>query len=198
MKKLDSLKDSMINWVREHADTPKAKWTLVGVAFTESSFFLVPPDLLLIAMVLAVPNRWRRFAGWTTIASVAGGVLGYLIGWLFFETIGRPIVDLYHLYDEMATVSALFAKNNFWVIFSAAFTPIPYKVFTLSAGLFRVDFMTFLVASILGRGIRFYLVGWLVENYGEKVGGLLYKYFNIISLVVVVVIALLILIFGAL
>lgn len=198
MKKLDSLKDTIVNWVREHADTAKAKWTLLVVAFTESSFFLVPPDLLLIAMVLSVPKKWARFAAWTTVASVLGGAFGYLIGWAFFETVGRPVVEFYGLYDEMATVSTLFAKNNFWVIFSAAFTPIPYKVFTISAGLFRVDFMTFFIASILGRGIRFYLLGWLVKTYGEKVGGLVYKYFNIISLVTVVVLVLLVLIFGAL
>lgn len=198
MQKLDSLKDSLVNWVRDHADTAKAKWVLIGVAFTESSFFLVPPDLLSIAMTLAVPTKWVRFAVWTTLASVLGGILGYVIGWVFFETVGQPIVDFYNFQDEMAFVSGLFADNNFWVIFSAAFTPIPYKVFTISAGLFRVDFATFVIASILGRGLRFFIVGWLVKTYGEAVGRVIYKYFNILSLVLVGLIVLGIVIFGVL
>ena len=139
------------------------------VAFTESSFFLVPPDVLIIAMLShGLKVSWVRVASISTAGSVLGGIFGYGIGKLFYTYIGAPLVALYGLEAQLTHVGTLFEQHAFLSILVAAFTPIPYKVFTIGAGLFSLNMITFVSASILGRGARFFLVAFLTHRYGIK------------------------------
>jgi membrane protein YqaA with SNARE-associated domain len=143
---------------------------LFAVAFTESSFFLVPPDVLIIAILShGLKESWVRIASVSTIGSVLGGLGGYLIGRIFFTHIGAPLVALYGLEAELEHIEHLFQDNAFLAILVVAFTPIPYKVFTIGAGLFSLNLVTFTVASIIGRGARFFLVAFLSDRFGVKV-----------------------------
>jgi membrane protein YqaA with SNARE-associated domain len=157
----------LIAWTESFAKHKKATWYLFAVAFTESSFFLVPPDVLIIAMLShGLQVSWIRVASISTLGSVLGGVFGYIIGKVFYETVGVYLVHLYGLEAQVTHVGELFKENAFLSILVAAFTPIPYKVFTISAGLFSLNILTFIVASILGRGGRFFIVAYLTHRYG--------------------------------
>lgn len=149
---------------------------LFVVAFTESSFFLVPPDVLIIAMLIhTVKQSWIKIASVSTIGSVTGGMFGYLIGMVFYNYIGAPIVNAYGLQAEMLHVQTLFQDNAFLSILVAAFTPIPYKVFTIASGLFSINIFTFVTASIIGRGGRFFLVAYLTDKFGVKAKNLIFE-----------------------
>lgn len=186
-QKLQTLKDSLVSWTARHAESRNAKWWLFGISFAESSFFPIPPDVLLAAILLT-KERMRAFfyAAITTAGSVIGGLLGYAIGYFLFQTVGVWLVHTYHLESQMVVVQNLFNKNAFFAIIVAAFTPIPYKVFTIAAGLFGVGLPTFIVASVLGRGVRFFAVAALMRFFGGRISRILYQYFNIISVVIVV------------
>jgi len=129
-------------------------------------------------------HRWLYFATLTTIFSVLGGLFGYLIGFVFYDTVGRFIIEAYDLADEIVMVGVKFEANAFWTILIAAFTPIPYKVFTLAAGFFKIDIWTFIIASIIGRGLRFYLVAWFLNFMEEKTGDKYIKHVNTLAVVV--------------
>ncbi|MFW5853549.1 MAG: YqaA family protein [Patescibacteria group bacterium] len=159
-----------------------AKWYLAGVAFSESSFFIIPPDVILVAMIIAGANRWKFLALWTTLFSVIGGLAGYLIGWWLFDLIGRPIIDFYNLETELVVVGEMFNNNAFWAIFVSAFSPIPYKVFTIAAGFFSINIFSFLLASIVGRGLRFLIIAYLSKRFGRQAIDLVLKYFYWLSL----------------
>lgn len=191
-EKLQTMKESLGAWAVRHAEGKNAKWWLFGVAFAESSFFPIPPDVLLAA-ILATRERVRAFfyATVTTVGSVLGGLFGYLIGYFFFQTIGAWLVQTYHLETQMVTVKTLFVDNAFFAIFVAAFTPIPYKLFTIAAGLFAIDIPVFVIASIFGRGMRFFAVAMVMRFFGEHIKSLFYRYFNVASLVFVALVALL-------
>lgn len=184
-QKLQTIKDSLVAWTVRHAEGRNAKRWLFGLAFAESSFFPIPPDVLLGA-ILMTRERVRAFsyATITTVGSVLGGLFGYAIGYFFFQTLGAWIVATYHLEAQMETVRVLFADNAFFAIFVAAFTPIPYKVFTIAAGLFSINLPVFVVASILGRGGRFFAVAGVMRFFGGHIARIVYRYFNLISLVV--------------
>lgn len=188
-QKLQTWKDSLGAWTVRHAEGKNSKWWLFAIAFAESSFFPIPPDVLLIA-ILMTKERMRAFfyASITTAGSVLGGLLGYAIGYFLFQTVGVWLVVAYHLETEMVTVQKLFSDNAFFAIFVAAFTPIPYKIFTISAGLFMISLPVFLAASILGRGMRFFLVAIIMRFFGEHIKRLFYKYISFISFIVVVII----------
>ncbi|MFZ2832023.1 MAG: VTT domain-containing protein, partial [Minisyncoccia bacterium] len=158
-QKLQTMKESLGAWVVRHAEGKNAKWWLFGISFAESSFFPIPPDVLLVA-ILMTRERVRAFyyAAITTAGSVLGGLFGYAIGYFLFQTVGVWLVQMYHLEVQIITVQKLFMDNAFFAIFVAAFTPIPYKVFTIAAGLFGISIPTFIIASILGRGGRFFAV----------------------------------------
>jgi membrane protein YqaA with SNARE-associated domain len=176
--------------IASHARGKYASWWLAGVAFSESSFFLVPPDVLLVALILAQGSRWVYFATVATVSSVAGGLFGYFIGAVAFTYLGEPVIRLYGLQDEFLQVQTFFEEHAFWSIFISAFTPIPYKVFTISAGLFGINIFMFLIASFLGRGLRFYAVAYITERWGNKILTLALRYFNIASIIVVALIIL--------
>lgn len=159
----------LITWTESFARHKHREFYLFAVAFTESSFFLVPPDVLIIAMLShGLKVSWVRVASISTLGSVLGGVFGYIIGKVFFDTAGVHLVSLYHLEAQVEHVGQLLRDNAFLSIVVAAFTPIPYKVFTISAGLFSLNIVTFVVASIVGRGARFFLVAFLTHKFGMK------------------------------
>ena len=162
-------------WVLTWANTPYATVALALLAFTESSFFPIPPDALLITLGLLQPQTALFLALVTTVGSVAGAALGYGIG----RHGGRPL--LLRLFGETQTarVQALYQHYDFWAIFIAAFTPIPFKIFTITAGVFALDMRRFLLASLLGRGARFFLVGITVMLFGGRVQYYLTNYFEL-------------------
>lgn len=172
----------------KHIEGPNAGRWLFLISFAESSFFPIPPDLLLMPIVARLRSKWWYYAAITTAASVIGGMFGYLIGALFFNFVGTLLVKTYHLESELEHVSMLFQQNAFWAIFTAAFTPIPYKIFTIAGGLFKINFLVFVIASILGRGMRFFAVAYLMKLFGASIGKLAFKYFNLLTLVVGIVI----------
>lgn len=178
-----SIRQKIVSWAVAKVSSPKNKFWLFLMSFAESSFFPVPPDVLLIAILLTpLRVRWFFYSLLTTIASVLGGLFGYLIGFLFFEAVGAWLVAFYGLEEEMLRVGAFFQDNAFFAIFTAAFTPIPYKVFTIAGGLFRIDLVAFIVASAFGRGIRFVAVGYLTARFGERAIGIATRYFNWLSI----------------
>ena len=172
----------LYDWTAHWARTPQAPWALFGISFIESSFFPIPPDILLIAMVVAKPKNWLRIATICTIGSVAGSLLGYAIGWGLYESVGKLIVQTYHLQPMMDLVGRKYAENAFLTVFTAAFTPIPYKVITIGAGLFRISIPILIIASIVGRAGRFFMVAGVLRLCGERVEKNIEKYFDIISI----------------
>ncbi len=156
-------------WTLHWATTRYAVPMLALLSFAESSFFPIPPDVLLIALCFATPTKWFRLALICTLASVAGGALGYGIGFGAWETVGQPIVRAYHGEEVMAKVQHWYDAYGFFGVLIAAITPIPYKVFTIASGVFHFDFWEFMGASAIGRGFRFFLVAGMIGLLGEKV-----------------------------
>jgi len=153
----------MLSW----ADKPGGARALFWLALMESSFFPIPPDALLIALGLGAPKRVFRFALICSAGSVIGGVLGYAIGYGFMDTLGNGIIDLYGAQQTFADIRALFDRYDFWLVFTAGFTPIPYKVFTLASGAFHINFPIFVAASAVSRSARFFLVAALIRWKGD-------------------------------
>jgi membrane protein YqaA with SNARE-associated domain len=156
-------------WTMAQASRPHALWLLALISFVESSVFPIPPDVLLIPMVLAAPHRAWLIAGVCTISSVAGGMLGYAIGALLFGTIGAPILEFYGYMDKFAEFQASYNEWGGWIVFGAGLTPFPYKVITIASGVTDLSLTTFVIASVLARGMRFFLVAALLWCYGEPI-----------------------------
>jgi len=171
----------LYDWVLHWAETPYGSWALFLLAFSESSFFPIPPDVLLIALAVAVPRKAMRFALICSVGSVLGGCFGYLIGWQFMGSIGAKIVVFYGLDDKVDYIGNLYRNYDAWAIGVAGFTPIPYKVFTIAAGMFKINFAVFIVASFLSRSARFFLVGGLIYLFGPRIQLFIEKYFNILA-----------------
>lgn len=173
----------LYDWVIRLAEHKHAQTALFGVSFAESSFFPLPPDLMLIPMVLAERLKAWRFALITTIASVLGGLFGYFIGAVLFETVGKPIIELYGLGHKM---DVFFENYKTWgavIVFVAGFTPIPYKVFTIASGVAGLSLPVFIVASLISRGARFFLVAGLLYLFGEQIRAFIEKYLGILTFV---------------
>jgi membrane protein YqaA with SNARE-associated domain len=168
-------------WVEGYAEKPHAAWVLFLIAFTESSFFPIPPDVLLIALAVVAPRKSFKYALICSIGSVLGGMLGYLIGLQFFDTIGRPIIDFYGVEGQYEKVRLLYEENAFWAIAIAGFTPIPYKVFTIAAGAFHISFTTMVVASAVSRPARFFLVAALFFFFGARIKEFIDRYFELLT-----------------
>lgn len=173
----------LYSWTMHWAGTRNAPYALFGIAFAESSFFPIPPDVLLIAMVVANKKKWLVNAFICTVGSVMGALLGYLIGFAFYEVIGKPIIISYNLENVVAMVGQKYADNAFLTVFTAAFTPIPYKVITIAAGLFRISLPILITASVIGRAGRFFLVAGILRIFGKKISDSIEKYFDIFSIV---------------
>lgn len=160
---------SLMTWVEKYAEHKHAKKALAFVAFIESSFFPIPPFVLIVAM-LAQEKResWVRLALIGMMSSVLGGIFGYFIGKFFYGYVGAPLINFYGLTAEVDHLGQLFKAHVFLTIFIASLTPVPYKVFTLSAGLFSVNLFAFILASIIGRSMRFFVVAYVSNRYGVK------------------------------
>ncbi len=148
------------------ASGPHALWALLAVSFAESSFFPLPPDLLLIPMMLARPREAWRLAAYCTLASVAGGVLGYAIGYFLFDAIGRPVLEFYHAMDRYEALKAGFDRWGVWIIIVKGMTPIPYKLVTIASGVAHFDLIAFIGASIVSRSLRFFLLAAILWRFG--------------------------------
>ncbi|MBU1713921.1 MAG: DedA family protein [Proteobacteria bacterium] len=173
----------MYDWVIRWAETPYGDWALFVIAFSESSFFPIPPDILLIALGIAIPKKSFRYALLCSVGSVLGGCFGYLIGWQFMAGFGDKIINLYGFGDKYSYIQDLFIKYDAWAIGIAGFTPIPYKIFTIAAGAFKIDFIIFLIASAISRSARFFAVGGLIYYFGPMIQGFINRYFNILAVV---------------
>jgi len=162
--------------------SPRAAWWLAAVAFAESSFFPVPPDALLIPMALARPHRAWRLAAICTVASVAGGALGYFIGYALFDRLAVPLLELYHYDAAFRRFQDTYAQYGLWVILIKGLTPIPYKVVTIASGAAHFDFWVFMAASLVTRGARFFLVALLLRLFGERVRSFIERQLTLVTL----------------
>jgi len=158
------------------------RW-LAAAAFAESSFFPIPPDALLMPMVLARPERAWAIAGICTVMSVLGGLFGYAIGYFLFETVGRAVIDFYDYGEAFADFQKLFDEWGLWVVAIAGFTPMPYKVATIASGVAKFDLWAFVLASLVTRGARFYLVAGLLKVFGPPLRGFIERYLALLTTV---------------
>jgi membrane protein YqaA with SNARE-associated domain len=168
----------LYEWVLRWAQTPYSGWALFLLALAESSVFPIPPDALLIPLAIAAPRKAFRFALICTTGSVLGGMIGYLIGWQLMAHVGMPVIHMYGLEGKFEQIQALYRTHDAWAVGIAGFTPIPYKVFTIAAGAFEINFPVFVMASLVGRAGRFFLVGAFIFVFGPKIQPWIQKYFN--------------------
>lgn len=164
----------MLKW----ADSKWGTAALFILAFTEASFFPVPPDVLLIALCLGKPSRSFRYALVCLAGTVAGATFGYAIGHWAWSAVDHLFIPAIFSQEAFDSVGAVYDKWNFWAVFTAGFTPIPYKIFTIAAGVFNINFWMFIIASIVGRGMRFFLLGWMIWKFGAPIKSFIDKYFN--------------------
>jgi len=172
----------LYDWTLARAAGPKAERWLALISFADSSFFPVPPDVMQIPMSIARPERSLRYAAVSTVASVLGALLGYLIGSVLYQAVGVPLLQFYGYEAKFAAFAASIAANGFWWLVAFAFLPIPYKVATIAAGSISLSLPVLIVASILGRGGRFFLVALILRRYGAAAQRLIDRYFNQLAL----------------
>ena len=169
-------------WTLKKAEHKNAKWYLSLISFAESSFFPIPPDILLIPMALASKTKALLYAFICTLSSVLGGVFGYAIGYFFFNSIGLYIVEFYHLENSFNIFENYYKEFGILIVLGAGITPFPYKFITIASGVFGLNIYLFVTVSIIGRGLRFYLIAILLYFFGEKIKLFIDKYFNILSI----------------
>jgi membrane protein YqaA with SNARE-associated domain len=173
------------DWVLSWAHSPYGVPALFILAFAESSFFPIPPDVLLIALALSRPSKAFVFAAVCSAGSVLGGIFGYIIGFYLMELIGEHIIGLYGLEGKYEYIQELYRNYDAWAVGIAGFTPIPYKAFTITAGAFKINFPVFVAASFVSRSLRFFIVTFLIYKYGKPIKVFIERYFNILSLLFV-------------
>ena len=159
----------LYEWTISLAASRHAVWALAAVSFIESSFFPIPPDVLLIPMVLADRRKAWRLATICTISSVLGGFLGYAIGYFAFDAIGQPLLRFYGVTHQFEALQGLYERWGAWLIIIKGATPIPFKLVTIASGAFHFDFLTFVVCAMISRGIRFFLIAALLWHFGEPI-----------------------------
>lgn len=167
MQRIHQLLHQMYDLMLRLSAHDKAMFFLFLVSFAESSFFPIPPDVMIIPMVLATPNKAWRIAGLATVASVLGGYFGYIIGAFCFDWIAKPILEMYNALEQFKEFENYYHQFGAWIVFGAGLTPFPYKIITIASGAVHLDLMVFTVASVLARGMRFFFVAWLLKKYGE-------------------------------
>lgn len=172
------------DWVLHWAETPYGPLALFLLALSESSFFPVPPDPLLIALCLGAIKKSWRFALYTSVASVIGGILGYLIGFGIWGSVDSFFFRYIPGFTESFFTKVMhnYQEYGFWYVFAAGFTPIPYKVFTIASGVFKLNFFLFLLASTISRSLRFFAVAALFRKFGPGIKGFIDKYFNLLAI----------------
>lgn len=186
MKPVKRLYDWMLSW-------GNSRWGALALflfAFAESSFFPIPPDVLLIALCIGATARSFRFSAICLVGSIVGAIAGYGIGYFLWQTPSgeyTAIANFFfaHVFTEESflRVQNLYNQYNFWIVFTAGFTPLPYKLFTISGGLFHIDFAMFIIASVISRGLRFFVIGALIWKFGSPIKTFIDKYFNILAIV---------------
>jgi len=157
---------------------------LFGVSFIESSIFPIPPDVMLIPMVLAKPERAWSIAAVCTLGSVLGGIFGYAIGWFAFDSIGQPVLEMYGKVQSYEVFKTWFEHWGFWAALGAGFTPFPYKVITITSGVVHLNFIIFLLASVLARSARFFLVAAVIRFAGDQARAQIEKHFGLITIAI--------------
>ncbi|MFC1524550.1 YqaA family protein [Thermodesulfobacteriota bacterium] len=178
--------DWTMNWIQ----TPYGVWIMFWFAVAESSFFPIPPDVFLMALCIATPKKSFRYAAVCTAGSVIGGAIGYGLGFGFMDIVGNRILEWYGLMDKYDLVQDYYMKYDAWAVGAAGFTPLPYKLFTITAGAFRINFATFMLVSLLARAGRFFLVSAFIYRYGAPVRTFIEKYFNLLTVVFLVLLIL--------
>ena len=178
------------DWCLEAAHKPYAAWIMGGISFAESSFFPIPPDTMLIPMSLARPEKAWSYAFLCSWTSVLGGIVGYLIGGLLYDSVGQWLIHLYGYGDKVQAFRDAYAQYGVWIILLKGLTPIPYKVVTLTAGFSGYNFLLFIVLSVITRGARFFFVAFLLNRYGPQAREMIEKrlgFWVAVSLAVIVV-----------
>lgn len=172
------------NWLIDWSSHPQALWVLASVAFAESSFFPIPPDPLYIAMILANHENAMRYAWVCTVSSVVGGLLGYYIGYTLYETAGQWIINTYGLEEAFIKFQSGFDEWGFWIVALKGLTPIPYKVVTIFSGVAKLDLSTFMIASFIARGFRFFMVASVLRYCGPQIRGMIDQYLGWVTLLI--------------
>ena len=172
---------SLYNWTLKKAEHKYSSWVLSIVSFAESSFFPIPPDVLLIPMIIAKRTKAWTYAFICTLSSVLGGVAGYIIGFFLFNSIGILIVEFYHLTNSFNTFENYYKEYGILIVLGAGFTPFPFKFITIASGVFSLNIFLFIFTAFIARGFRFYLLAILLFIFGEKIKFLIDKYFNILA-----------------
>ena len=179
----------LYDWVLSWGNSKWGALALFVLAFAESSFFPIPPDVLLIALCLGAVKRSFRFALICLVGSILGAAGGYAIGYYLWQNTAGEYTALANWFfahvfsvESFTNVGALYDKYNFWIVFTAGFTPLPYKIFTISGGLFHINFVMFVVASIVSRGLRFFLIAALIWKFGAPIKVFIDKYFNLLAI----------------
>ncbi len=182
---------STYNWILSWSDSKWGALALFILAFVESSFFPIPPDVLLIALCLGMPSRSFRYATICTVGSVLGALAGYSIGFFLWQTPSgefTSVADFFFrvipgfTHEQYLEISDLYNRYNFWIVFTAGFTPIPYKLVTITAGVFNLQIVMFIIASIVSRGLRFFIFAWLIWKFGAPIKVFIDKYFNLLAI----------------
>ena len=174
---------NIYNWTLKKAEHRNAKWYLSLISFAESSFFPIPPDILLIPMALASKAKALFYAYICTLFSVLGGILGYILGYFFYNSLGIYIIEFYHLENYFSVFESYYKEFGILIVLGAGITPFPYKLITIASGVFGLNIFLFIIISIIGRGLRFYLIAILLYFFGEKIKLIIDKYFNILTIV---------------
>lgn len=156
-------------------------WLFV-ISFIESSFFPIPPDIMIIPMVLATPKEAYKIAGVATVASVLDGYFGYFIGVYGFELIARPLLEFYGYMKQFGEFENYYHEYGAWIVFGAGITPFPYKIITIASGVVRLDLVVFTIASVIARGMRFYFIAWLLKRFGDPMKVFIEKNLNLLSI----------------
>ena len=185
MNAVKRLYDWMLSW-------GNSRWGVVALflfAMAESTFFPIPPDVLMIALCLGVTAKSFRYAAVCLGGSVVGAMLGYCIGFFLWQTPSGEYTALANFFfnnvfsvEAFDRVAALYDRYNFWIVFTAGFTPLPFKLFTITGGLFHINFAMFIAASVVSRGMRFFLIAWLIWKFGEPIKTFIDKYFNLLAI----------------
>jgi len=172
----------LYDWTLNKANHPKATWFLSFVSFVESSFFPIPPDIILIPMIIANKLKAWRYALICTVSSVIGAVAGYCIGIFFYSTIGAIIINYYGLDDQFINFEKMYVNNGVWFVLGAGFTPFPFKFITIASGFFHLNIFLFIFAALVSRGMRFFLIAILLRTFGDWIKDFIDKYFNLLAI----------------
>lgn len=170
------------DWTLKKSSHPKASWFLSIVSFAESSVFPIPPDIILIPMIIANKFKAWFYASICTISSVLGGIVGYMIGYFFYNSLGIIIVEYYSFSDQFSNFETYYNNLGFWIVLGAGFTPFPFKIITIASGVFGLNIIAFILVSFIARGLRFFILAALLRIFGNFINKFIDKYFNILAI----------------